>query len=83
MRVGGLEGRRIDPRGCGDPAFCSNGSTCCLAAPSTDTHGCPDERACFPCFPPLTLPAAIKVCGPGVPIKQIGHTIAAIGEKHK
>ena len=30
-----------------------------------------------------TCPAAIKVCGPGVPIKQIGHTIAAIGEKHK
>ncbi|KAL4445910.1 hypothetical protein ABPG77_009109 [Micractinium sp. CCAP 211/92] len=29
------------------------------------------------------LNAAIKICGPGVPIKEIGRTIHAIGEKHK
>ena len=33
--------------------------------------------------PPLRLPpAAIKVCGPGVAIKEIGRTIHAVGDQY-
>jgi hypothetical protein len=31
---------------------------------------------------PPPLPAAIKVCGPGVPIKELGRTIHAVGDKY-
>ncbi len=31
----------------------------------------------------LALEAAIKVCGPGVPLKEIGATIHSIADKHR
>lgn len=55
--------------------------TCCCPVPCLASHLPVPPCACVTSPPPH--PAAIKVCGPGVPIKSIGAAIQAVGDRHK
>jgi hypothetical protein len=57
-------------------------ATCCCSVPCLASHLPVPPCACGVTSPP-PHPAAIKVCGPGVPIKSIGAAIQAVGDRHK